>query len=186
MREQTRRLWGCGNFSGDKLHVVVLPASPSRYANHLVGNVHANHLAVGHEVANPSGQPTRPAANVQNILGRADPHFLNHRQRDGQMVLFHTVAAAAFRPAVKLVPWGLCSGLGHRLERLPPFFFSVSALDGVSTGGTIMRPGAGWGTASTAESSTCGHGNHMNPGINLGTTSPNQGHHPADHGPPEE
>src|SRR6266480_3020472 len=56
------------------------------------------------QLRRPPRQPARPAAYVQDVVRWRNPHFLQHRQRDGQVILLHPLAPPCLRPAIKFLP----------------------------------------------------------------------------------
>ena len=92
---------------------MLLAAAP-RDADHFIGNVHSDDAAFRHDPRNPPRKPSRATAHVQHVFRRRQPHLLHHRQRDRQMVSFHSFAAPGFGPAVELFAQILGVGFGHR------------------------------------------------------------------------
>src|SRR5690349_6187622 len=89
VREEIRLPGNFLHFAGNKHQVFELHAGAPRVANHLVGNIHADHAALRHEFAQPPREPAGPTSNVENAVAWSEPHFLQNRQRNGQVVLLH-------------------------------------------------------------------------------------------------
>ena len=76
-------------------------------ADHLIGNVHANHAALGNHPGKAAREPARAATDIQHIVGRPELHLSEDRQRDRQVIPLHALAAPGFRPSIKLFPQGI-------------------------------------------------------------------------------
>src|SRR5712664_356117 len=103
MREKVRLPGDLGNFTRDKHQIVEVHAASPRVTDHFVRNIHPHHAALGHQFRQPPRKPPRPATYIQDIVRWSKPHFLQHRQRDRQVLLLHSFAPPGLRPAVKFL-----------------------------------------------------------------------------------
>src|SRR5215469_7995289 len=113
VREEIRLPGNSLHFAGDKHQVFKMYAVAASVANHFVGNVHAHYAALRNQFSQPPRKPARTASNIENVVRRAELHFLEDRQGDGQVLLLHALPAARFRPAVEF----LAQGFGIRWTR---------------------------------------------------------------------
>lgn len=134
-----------GNFSrlpDDKHGVLEIEVIAAGAANHLVGNIDSDDSPLGHLLGNETSQPTRAAANVEDVIFGAEAHAVEHRKDDGQVILLHALAAAGFRPAVEFLTQrlGMISGIrgllhltdevGDCRDRLTSRYMPASSAEG--------------------------------------------------------
>src|SRR5205823_27707 len=180
VREKIRLPGNFVHFAGDEHQIFKIAAGAARVANHLVRNVHSHDAALRHQFPQPPRKPPRSAAHVENIVRRREPHFLEHRQRDRQVLLFHAFAAPRFRPTVEL--------LAQRLVRLRvrhASFRGIRQLHCPAAGGTEARAIRRKRAAMRAESAGA-YGNVTDFHGSLRSRGPDERDTPADDGPAEK
>jgi len=110
----------------DEHGVFEIGVAAASAANHLVRNIHAYDSTFGHLLGKQARQPTRAAADIQDIIFGREAHAVEYGKHDRQMILLHALAAARFRPAIKFLAkrFGISSGIG-RCFHLPIVAFGL-------------------------------------------------------------
>ena len=99
--EEVRFPRNLGRLTNDKEQIVVVQAGPPSPVHHLVRNVHSDDAAFRDQLCKPPRKPAGAAADIQHVVSPPEAHLLEHRQRDGEMLVLHALAAPGLGPAIK-------------------------------------------------------------------------------------
>ena len=99
----------------DEHGVFEIGVAAASAANHLVRNIQAYDPTFRHSLGKQARQPTRAAADIQDIIFGREAHAVQYGKHDRQMILLHVFAATGFRPAIKFLTkrFGISSGIGR-------------------------------------------------------------------------
>src|SRR5437588_9568314 len=177
MGEEIRLPRNLLDFAGDEHQISILAAGAPRAANHSLGNVHSHDASPGNMFCQAPRKPARSAPDIEYIVSGCKPHFFEHWQCNGQVLLLHALAAPGFRPALKLFPQHLA-----RLRLRRAWFRRIGQLHRPAAVRAYLRARRRESTAAAAESA----GAHRN-AVHLKSFAfrhrPDHGDPPADHGP---